>query len=111
MPDFYPTISAPSRIDGLGWLYILQSADGSFYVGQTLDLAERLRKHRFGLGSKHTREHGNPRLIYYEGPMSLPAAVSSEAQLNGWSRAKKAALIRGDLQVLSALSQSRERRP
>jgi putative endonuclease len=69
-------------------------------------MAERLRKHRYGLGSKFTSDHASPRLVYCEGPMSLDAAVRREAQLKRWSRAKKEALIAGDQARLRALARS-----
>jgi len=112
MPDSFPTISCPEPVSGFAWVYILQSADGSLYIGQTRDLAERFRKHRLGLGSKFTEDHQTPRLVYCEGPVPLGDAVTRERQLKRWSRAKKEALIRGDLPVLQALSRARvARRP
>jgi len=71
-------------------------------------VAERLRKHGYGLGSKFTRDHAAPHLVFCEGPMSVEAAVTREAQLKRWSRAKKEALIRGDRLALRHLSRSRE---
>jgi predicted GIY-YIG superfamily endonuclease len=89
-------------------VYILQSADGTYYVGQSRDLRERVRKHRLGLGSKHTHDHVAPQLVYAEPLGDLTAAVQREAQLKRWSRAKKEALIRSDFDHLRKLSQSRE---
>ncbi|HEY4302734.1 MAG TPA: GIY-YIG nuclease family protein [Candidatus Didemnitutus sp.] len=106
MPAIFPTIPCPESISGHAWVYILQSADGSLYIGQTVNLPERLRKHRLGLGSKHTRDHEAPRLIYCEGPIAPNEAVARESQLKRWSRAKKEALIRGDTTALRQLSQS-----
>jgi putative endonuclease len=108
MPEIYPTIQAPPPNPGFAFVYILQSADGALYIGQTVNVAERLRKHRYGLGSKFTSDHAAPRLILCEGPISLNTAVSREAQIKRWSRGKKEALIRGDFDRLSALSRSRE---
>jgi len=108
MPVIFPSIPCLASVPGLAWVYILQSADGSLYIGQTADLPERLRKHRLGLGSKHTHDHEAPRLIYCEGPMDLTAAVQREFQLKRWSRAKKEALIRGDRAALRQLSQSHD---
>jgi len=103
MPDPHPSIACPDPYPGLFWVYILQSADGTYYVGQTRDLHERLRKHRLGLGSKHTHDHVAPRLVYVESLNDLTSAVQRERQLKGWSRAKKAALVRGDFDRLCKL--------
>jgi predicted GIY-YIG superfamily endonuclease len=108
MHDLHPSIACPDRYPGLFWVYILQTADGTYYVGQTHDLRERLRKHRLGLGSKHTHDHGAPRLVYAEPLSDLTVAVQRERQLKGWTRAKKAALIHGDFDRLRQLSQSRD---
>ena len=106
MPNRHPPIVAPNPVPGLTWVYILQSADGTYYVGQTRDLRERLHKHQLGLGSKHTHDHTAPRLIYVEPQNGLTSAIRRERQLKRWSRAKKAALIQGDLDHLRMLSRS-----
>ena len=108
MSSIFPTISVPAGVAGSVWVYLLQSADGSLYVGQSSNLTERLRKHRFGLGSKHTQDHREPRLVYCEGPFTLAEAVTREAQLKRWSRAKKEALVRGDGVALRLMARSRE---
>jgi predicted GIY-YIG superfamily endonuclease len=109
MPDLHQPIACPNYHPGLFWVYILQSADGTYYVGQTSDLPERLRKHRLGLGSKHTQDHVVPQLVYAEPVDSLVAAVKRERQLKRWSRPKKEALIRGDFATMCQLSRSREK--
>ncbi len=111
MPELFPAIPIPARVNGFAWVYILQTADGALYIGQTHDLTERLRKHRYGLGSKFTSDHFSPRLVFHEGSISFDAAVRREAQLKRWSRAKKEALIRGDLHTLRMLSHSRGASP
>lgn len=111
MPDLFPTVHCPEPIHGKVWVYILQSADGSLYIGQTHDLRERTRKHRLGLGSKHTHDHTAPKLVYAESLNDLTAAVQRERQRKRWSRAKKEALIRGDRHALKTLSRSRAALP
>jgi len=100
MPDLHLPIACPDPCPGLFWVYVLQSSDGAYFVGQARDLRERLRKHRPGLGSKHTHDHAAPRLVHAEALNDLTAAVQREAQLKRWSRWKKEALIRGDLERL-----------
>jgi putative endonuclease len=104
----FPEIDCPKRSGGLAWVYILQSADGSLYVGQTVDILERCRKHRLGLGSKHTIDHIRPRLVFWEGPYPLASAVARERQLKRWSLAKKKALILRDATALRILSRSHD---
>ena len=100
-------VECPEPVEGLSFVDFLQSDDGTYYVGQTHDLRERLRKHRLGLGAKHTSDHPGCRLVYWEGPFPLTEAVQREFQLKRWSRAKKEALIKGDISSLRSLSRSR----
>jgi putative endonuclease len=90
MPDLHPPIACPDPSLGVFWVYILQSADGAYYVGQTCNLPERLRKHRLGLGSKHTSDHAVPLLVYAEAHRTLTDAVQRERYSSvGHARKKK----------------------
>ena len=109
MPHF-SAVEPPNPVIGHYFVYILLCADGSYYVGQSNNVRERLRKHRYCLGSKHTADNRLVKLIYVDGPYSLPVAVGREAQLKRWSRAKKEALVRGDFSRLRLLAASREAR-
>ena len=37
------------------YLYVLECADGTWYTGYTVDVAERVRAHNAGAGAKYTR--------------------------------------------------------
>ncbi|GEM_PF-2637632 len=50
-------------------VYILLCADGSYYVGQTDDLEQRLAEHKAGNGSRHTAARLPVEPVYTE---SLP---------------------------------------
>ena len=39
----------------MAWTYILECADGSYYVGSTVDLERRVAEHNEGLGAAYTR--------------------------------------------------------
>lgn len=86
------------------YTYILQCANGQYYVGSTTDLDKRLQEHQAGLGAKFTRAHLPIRLVYKEEYSSIELAFARERQLHGWSRAKKEALIKGELDFLKELS-------
>jgi len=63
------------------WVYVLQSeATGRYYVGQTSDLADRLRRHNAGR-TKANRGRGPWRLVYSEEHSSRQAAVARERQI------------------------------
>ena len=59
------------------YTYILQCANGQYYVGSTTDLDKRLQEHQAGLGSKFTRTHLPVKLVYYEEYPSITQTFKS----------------------------------
>ncbi len=88
------------------FVYILHCADDSFYVGHTGSVEKRFARHLAKDGARHTATHPPDRVAYVEECASHAEAVRRERQLKGWRRAKKMALIAGDLATLRQLSQS-----
>jgi putative endonuclease len=86
-------------------LYILRFSNNSLYIGQTNDLLQRLKDHKSKTtrASKFSKENGDFQLIYREEYLTLIEAMRREKQLKGWTRAKKEALIKGDLVLLKKL--------
>ena len=79
----------------MGWLlYILRCEDGSLYTGVTVDLEKRLAKHNAGKGSKAVRGRLPVRVVYRENHKSRGTALSREAEIKSWPRAKKLGLIK-----------------
>jgi predicted GIY-YIG superfamily endonuclease len=93
---------------GQYYVYILLCSDGSYYVGSTQNLSERVKAHVEGRGCRYTAQRRPVRLVYSESQESESAAVRRELQIKRWSRAKKEALIGGDRERLRQLSQSRD---
>ncbi len=88
-------------------VYILQCSDGSYYAGHTEDLKKRISLHNSGRGSDYTAVRHPVLLAFSESTDNKACAVKREKQIKHWSRAKKEALIRGDIKFLKKLSQSR----
>ena len=86
------------------YMYILQCADDSYYVGSTWNLEKRLWQHNEGLGAKYTARRLPVKLVYSEEYTSIADAYQREKQVQNWSRAKREALIRGDYDALPELS-------
>ena len=83
-----------------GWsCYLLQCADGSYYVGVATDLAERLEEHNSGRGAKHTRLRTPVSLAWSQECRTYAEARALEARLKGWGREKKRRLILGSLRL------------
>ena len=77
------------------YVYIVQCADNTFYIGSTNDLEHRLATHNSGKGAKYTRGRLPVQMIYSEECESRSLAAKREAQLKKLSRAEKELLIRG----------------
>ena len=88
----------------MAWMYILKCSDGSYYVGSTNDLERRIREHNEGLGAKYTARRRPVKLVYSAEFASIAEAYEREKQVQGWSRAKREALIRSDYDALPELA-------
>ena len=88
----------------MAWMYILECCDGSYYVGSTKDLERRLSEHKDGLGANYTSKRLPVKLVYYEEYERIADAFYREKQVQGWRRAKREALINGNLELLPALA-------
>jgi putative endonuclease len=77
----------------IGYMYILECADGSYYTGSTRNLKKRLWEHDNFQGANYTRKKHPSKLIYCEEFPRIDEAFYREKQIQGWSRAKKKALI------------------
>jgi putative endonuclease len=89
-----------------GYMYILLCSNGLYYTGSTNDLGERLAQHRNGEGANFTKKHLPVKLVYYEEFERIDEAFYREKQVQGWSRKKKEALIKGEYDKLPDLSKN-----
>lgn len=90
----------------LHYTYILRCCDGSYYVGHTDRLPERIQEHQIGAIEGHTKTRRPVRLVYSEAFDTKNEAFQRERQLKGWSRAKKEALINRNPDRLQFLSRN-----
>ena len=88
-------------------MYMLLCNDGTFYTGSTWDLATRVDQHMNGFGSEYTSKRQPITLAYAEEFERRDEAWEREKQIQGWSHAKRLALVEGRLDDLRALSRSR----
>ena len=79
-----------------GYLYILRCSNGCFYTGSTVNIVRRLHQHQNGEGANYTRKYSPVTLVYQEEFTTIGEAFRREKQIQGWSHAKKQALIDGD---------------
>jgi len=90
--------------------YILRCADGSYYVGSTRDLGVRMEQHAAGLVSSYTSKRLPFELVWSAEFERIDDAYVLEKRIQGWSRRKREALIRGEFEALPDLSRKRQPR-
>lgn len=88
-------------------MYILRCADDSTYVGSTVDLETRIWQHNQGVGANYTAKRLPVTLAYFEDFPDIQSAFAREKQVQNWSRAKREALIAGDVKALKAAARKK----
>lgn len=88
-------------------LYILECADGSYYIGHTDDIDRRMAQHDLGLGCAYTATRRPLKLVHAQGFETREEALAMERKLKGWSRAKKQAYMAGHWETVRQLSKGR----
>jgi len=91
-----------------GWLYILRLKSGQLYIGSTTDLDQQYKDHCLGKACRATSLDPPISLVYSEELETFSDARKREAQVKRWSRAKKEALVSGDLTKLKDLSKAKK---
>jgi predicted GIY-YIG superfamily endonuclease len=99
---------APSLSRGIALVYVLRLRSGNLYVGSSDDAEPRFAKHEEGTACRMTNLDPPCSVVWVEIQPNFLTARSGEAQIKKWSRAKKEALIAGDMPRLRALSKSRD---
>src|SRR4029077_7082776 len=94
------------------YVYILRCSDGSYYVGLTkAGLDKRIAEHLSGTFAGYTSKRRPVTLVWSDHFLRLTDAIACERRIKGWRRAKKEALIRGDLDALRELSRTARPHP
>ena len=89
------------------YVYIVECADTSFYIGVTNNLEKRIRQHNVGLNiNSYTFRRRPVELKWFESFTNPEDAFKIEKQLKGWSRKKKIALINEDWDKLVEYSKN-----
>ena len=88
-------------------MYILRCGDGSYYVGFARDLDHRIEQHSTGHGGDYTSKRMPVELVFAQEFSRIDEAYALEKRVQGWSRAKREALIEGRFPDLPGLSKKR----
>ena len=92
------------------YVYIIECSDGTYYTGHTDNLDQRMAQHGDGVAARYTAKRRPLKLLWATDCQTREQAFELEKQVQGWSRAKKQALMRGDFGALPGLSLNREAR-
>jgi putative endonuclease len=103
----FSEVECPKPVEGHCFLYILQCSDGSLYIGHSANVALRIIAHSDGNGAQWTASRTPLKLVYIEDHPNQLTAFRREKQIKGWSRAKKAALVRGEADALRKLAKGK----
>jgi len=87
------------------YFYILRCSDNSLYCGQTNNLQRRIKEHNSNTNksAKYLRAKKPVKLVYFEKYLSLQEAMEREWQVKKWTKAKKEALVAGNLGLLKKI--------
>lgn len=88
----------------MAYTYILKCNDGSYYTGVTNDIERRLWEHENSKLKSYTQLRQPVKLAWCSEDVPIDLAIQAEKQIKGWRRAKKEALIVGDLEQLQELA-------
>ena len=88
----------------IGYTYLLECVDGSYYTGSTTNLERRLREHQNMKGANFTKKKHPVKLVYFETYDRIQDAFYREKQIQGWTHKKKKALVEGRNDLLPELA-------
>ncbi|MSR87187.1 GIY-YIG nuclease family protein [Candidatus Peribacteria bacterium] len=90
------------------FVYLLECADKTIYVGVTNDYQRRLYEHQAGLHpDSYTFTRRPVKLVYVATFNDIHEAISWEKHVKRWSNSKKAALAEGDEAALHVLAKKK----
>jgi putative endonuclease len=117
LAGFVTSLSACGNIavgDGMrAWVYILECADRSYYVGSYRGDDPEVRESEHNAGTypdAWTAKRRPVKLVCSIEFQRIVDAIDFEHRIKKWTRAKKEAVIRGDWQALPELARAYSRR-
>jgi putative endonuclease len=75
------------------YVYMMANEMRTLYVGVTNNIERRVYEHKNKLLPGFTSRYGLTELVYLAETSDVREAIAREKQIEGWSRAKKVALI------------------
>ncbi|MBQ3150362.1 MAG: GIY-YIG nuclease family protein [Clostridia bacterium] len=76
------------------YVYILTNWNNKvIYTGVTNNLERRIFEHKNGVVDGFTKKYNVHKLVWFDYTNDIRAALETEKQIKGWTRAKKNALV------------------
>ena len=75
------------------YVYLIECEDKTLYTGITTNINRRFQEHSSGKGGAYTRSKKVKKVLYTELHKTRSEAQKREAQIKGWGRKKKLALV------------------
>lgn len=75
-------------------VYLIECQDRTLYTGITTNIQRRFKEHSLGKGGAYTRSKKVKKVLYTEQFKTRSEALKREAEIKGWRREKKLALIK-----------------
>ncbi len=82
------------------YVYILECKDGSYYVGHTDNLEQRVADHNNGTFLGYTASRLPVTLVWVDNFSTRDEAFAAERHIKSWSHMKKQAFIKADWEKL-----------
>jgi putative endonuclease len=80
------------------WVYILRSADGSYYTAHTNNLESRIGQYqKKECAAGYADTHHQLELVWWQACATQEEALLAERQIKNWNDTKKESMMRGDL--------------
>lgn len=92
-----PETAPPSRPPLVWSVYMLRDGTGRLYTGISTDVARRLAEHQAGKGARALRGRGPLQLVWQHPVGEQGLALRLEYRLKQWPKARKEALIQGQI--------------
>ena len=93
------------------FVYIGRCRDNAYYTGITNNVERRIAEHNDVIDPHcFTYKRRPVELVYQCSFREVSDAIAAEKQIKGWSRAKKEALIQGEVELLPGLSKNAKQR-
>lgn len=89
------------------YTYILKCADGSYYIGHTDCIEQRIAEHMDGKGGLYTAKRLPITLVFLQEFATRDEAYNVEHQIKKWTRKKKIALIAQNWENLKLLAKKK----